>query len=336
MGVFRCFHLNHSCKLLPVGFHVSHWKSEALKRDFMIPSALKKSDSYNWNSCSFVVDKDIFVAPKKKTKGPQKWTSAQQFVACVFFSHPAENQPERGESSFATTIGTAVSTSSGGFDSWIHSWIDCIDCCASSELKPETKKLVGEMCTSSVRTKHGVTICQCDVNVLPFLPDSSGHTWSSTHSSSFQRGLARHSRRLPLPTVRPRYAAEFPHSAPRTRHREWIQWSNNIECGRMPPLKKGRPSNACRKFQAPVASHLSELRAIWVHPKSLSVRSFHHALQDPKHLLRQKTMFSTCLDMAEDGWHMENHGDSTMAVLLPTKLAIKESSLCRPRNGRKL
>ena len=103
----------------------------------------------------------------------------------------------------------------------------------------------------------------------------------------------------------------------------------------MPPLKKGGPSNACRKCQAPVASHLSELRAIWVHPKSLSVRSFHHALQDYRSsLFVRKACSQHASSMAKDGWHMgSNHGDSTMAS---SNKACHKGIVSGQRNGRTL
>ena len=100
-------------------------------------------------------------------------------------------------------LGTAVSTSSASFDSWIYDlWMVVLPLTAvpaqNSGLRPK----------NSVKCAHPPHQRWC-YYVLPFLPDSSGdtchfktHLWSSAHSSSlFQRGLARHSRRLPLPTA---------------------------------------------------------------------------------------------------------------------------------------
>ena len=124
-------------------------------------------------------------------------------------------------------LGTAVSTSSASFDSWIYDlWMVVLPLTAvpSSELRPETKKL-GEMCTSSAPKM--VLLCVTFLawqqwRHLPFqnppmklstffiiIPERTCASLASATSSYGPRG--------------PRYAAEFPHSAPRTRHWEWIQ-----------------------------------------------------------------------------------------------------------------
>lgn len=220
--------------------------------------------------------------------------------------------------------------------------LSSIDCCTSSELRPETKKL-GEMCTSSAPKM----VLPC-VNVLPFLSDSSGHTchfkthlWSSTHSSSlFQRGLARHSRRLPLPTVLegPGMLQNSHILHPGQDIGSGFSDQTTLNVAECHPWKKGglvMPCNACRKYQAPVASPLSELRAIWVHPKSLSVRSFHHALQDYRSIcFVRKPCSQHASNMAEDGWHMgSNHRDSTVAT---SNKACHKGIVSGQRNGRKL
>lgn len=59
--------------------------------------ALKKSDFLELKPSQLHLQKNWLVHV-----GPQ--VHSQQIVAWLFFfSHPAENQPERGESSFATT-----------------------------------------------------------------------------------------------------------------------------------------------------------------------------------------------------------------------------------------